>query len=317
MEDITLRQCLKGAWRDAASAVRHMPIVFLVAFVAVLATATAGYKAQFPGMAASGGSLTAMTSSSAGHAAGFAQGLISLGVTFVQTLVLAVLAVFVVRFAMKLNAEPAAASASPAPVLPATHLWDAGIRRYFLLCIALIAGYVGATLAVMIVWIGLRLAGLSSGTSMAATATLASAGRMRRELCVGAAFLAVSAYCGWRPDSMARRLGGHARALLVHHDGCLARDPAYRGNCDGVDRGRGNAGDGRVHRQHDHGFDDGAKRGHAALYGDGGDLFGLALQEVRGDFEGGSVSDLLLAVFGFQRLHESGLKRFDRRGGGG
>jgi len=173
MEDITLRQCLKGAWRDAASAVRHMPIVFLVAFVAVLATATAGYKAQFPGMEASGGSLTAMTSSSAGHAAGFAQGLISLGVTFVQTLILAVLAVFVVRFAMKLNAEPAAASTTSAPILPATRLWDAGIRRYFLLCIALIAGYVGAMLAVVIVWIGLRLAGLSSGTSMAATATLA------------------------------------------------------------------------------------------------------------------------------------------------
>src|SRR5471032_104180 len=170
MEDITLRQCLKGAWRDAASAVRHMPIVFLVAFVAVLATGTAGYKAQFSGIAASGGSLTAMTSSSAGHSDGFTQGLISLGITFVQTLVLAV---FVVRFAMKLSAEPAAASATPTPILPATRLWDAGIRRYFLLCVALIAGYVGATLAVMIVWIGLRLAGLSSGTSMAATATLA------------------------------------------------------------------------------------------------------------------------------------------------
>ncbi|WP_158941186.1 hypothetical protein [Burkholderia sp. S171] len=173
MEDITLRQCLKGAWRDAASAVRHMPIVFLVAFVAVLATGTAGYKAQFPGLEASGSTLTAMTSSSAGHAAGFTQGLISLGVTFIQTLILAVLAVFVVRFAMKLSAEPVGASATSVPVPPATRLWDAGIRRYFLLCIALIAGYVGAMLAVAIVWIGLRLAGLSSGTSMAATATLA------------------------------------------------------------------------------------------------------------------------------------------------
>ena len=173
MEDITLRQCLKGAWRDAASAVRNMPIVFLVAFVAVLATGTAGYKAQFSGMAASGSSLTAMTNSSAGHSDGFTQGLISLGITFVQTLVLAVLAVFVVRFAMKLSAEPVAASATPTPILPATRLWDAGVRRYFLLCIALLAGYVGATLAVMIAWIGLRLAGLSSGTSMAGTATLA------------------------------------------------------------------------------------------------------------------------------------------------
>jgi hypothetical protein len=173
MEDITLRQCLTGAWRDAASAVRHMPIVFLVAFVAVLATGTAGYKAQFSGIAASDSSLTEMTSSSAGHAAGFTQGLISLGVTFVQTLVLAVLAVFVVRFAMKLHAEPATAAATPAPAPAPMRLWDAGIRRYFLLCIALLAGYVGAALAVMIVWIGLRLAGLSSGTSMAAAATLA------------------------------------------------------------------------------------------------------------------------------------------------
>jgi hypothetical protein len=173
MEDITLRQCLTGAWRDAASAVRHMPVVFLVAFVAVLATGTAGYKAQFSGIAASDSSLTAMTSSSAGHAAGFTQGLISLGITFVQTPVLAVLAVFVVRFAMKLHAEPAAAAATPAPMPAPMRLWDAGIRRYFLLCVALLAGYVGAALAVVIVWIGLRLAGLSSGTSMAAAATLA------------------------------------------------------------------------------------------------------------------------------------------------
>jgi hypothetical protein len=144
-----------------------------VAFVAVLATGTAGYKAQFSGIAASDSSLTEMTSSSAGHAAGFTQGLISLGVTFVQTLVLAVLAVFVVRFAMKLHAEPATAAATPAPAPAPMRLWDAGIRRYFLLCIALLAGYVGAALAVMIVWIGLRLAGLSSGTSMAAAATLA------------------------------------------------------------------------------------------------------------------------------------------------
>jgi hypothetical protein len=173
MEDITLRQCLKGAWRDAASAVRHMPIVFLVAFVAVLATGTAGYKAQFPDMAAAGGSLSAMTSSSAGHASAATQGLVSLGVTFVQTLVLAVLAVFVVRFAIKLHAEPGAVSARPAPAAPPIRLWDAGVRRYFLLCIALIAGYVGATLAVLIAWIGLRLAGMSSGTSTAAAATLA------------------------------------------------------------------------------------------------------------------------------------------------
>ncbi len=135
MEDITLRQCLKGAWRDAASAVRHMPIVFLVAFAAVLATGTAGYKAQFSEMAAAGGSLTAMTSST-GHAAGFAQGLISLGVTFVQTLVLAVLAVFLFRFAIKLHAEPGAVSARSAPVPPPMRLWDAGVRRYFISCSA-------------------------------------------------------------------------------------------------------------------------------------------------------------------------------------
>jgi hypothetical protein len=178
MEDITLRQCLKGAWRDAASALRHMPIVFVLAFVAVLATGTVGYKAQFSEAAAAGGSLSATSSSSAGHAAGINQGLISLGVTLVQTLVLAVMAVLVIRFAMKLNAEPGAASA--VPVVPATSATPpaarfgvAGFRRYFLLCIALLAGYVAATLAVIVVWIGLRLSGLSSGTSMAAAATLA------------------------------------------------------------------------------------------------------------------------------------------------
>jgi hypothetical protein len=168
MEDITLRQCLKGAWRDAASAVRHMPVVFLVAFVAVLATGTAGYKAQFSRMAASDGSLSAM-STGTGHASSVSQSLLSLGVTFVQTLVLAVLAVLVIRFAMKLHAEPGAVSATPAPV----RLWDAGVSRYFVLCIALFGGYVVATLAVLMVWVGLRLAGMSGGTSMAATATLA------------------------------------------------------------------------------------------------------------------------------------------------
>jgi hypothetical protein len=174
MEDITLRQCLKGAWRDSASALRHMPIAFVLAFVAVLATGTIGYKAQFTGAASAGGSLSAMTRSSAGQAAGIDQGLLSLGVTFVQTLVLAVLAVLVIRFAMKLNTEPGAASTVPSTPTtpPAMRFGDAGVRRYFVLCIALLAGYVGATLAVIVVWIGLRLAGLSSGTSMAATATL-------------------------------------------------------------------------------------------------------------------------------------------------
>jgi hypothetical protein len=163
MQDITLSQCLRGAWRDAASALRHMPTLFLLAFVLVLATGVAGYQVQLSAPA-SASSLTSITNGSAG----LGNSLKSLGLTFLQSLVIAVLAVQVIRFAMTLGVEPGASSSST----PSTHLWDAGFRRYFLLCIVLVAAYVGATAAVVIAWIGLRLAGLSSGTSTAAAATL-------------------------------------------------------------------------------------------------------------------------------------------------
>ncbi|SAL37458.1 hypothetical protein AWB64_03845 [Caballeronia sordidicola] len=167
MEDITLSQCLKGAWRDAAESVRRMPTLFLLAFVLVLATGIAGYQEQLS-ESPSASSLSSMTNSSALHSAALGHSLTSLGLAFLQSLVIAVLAVQVIRFAMTLNPEPDAAAPAQA-----TRLWDAGFRRYFLLCIALVAAYVGATVVVVIAWILMRLAGLSSGTSMAATATLA------------------------------------------------------------------------------------------------------------------------------------------------
>jgi hypothetical protein len=165
MEDITLRQCLKGAWRDAAHALRRMPTLFLLAFVLVLATAIAGYQVQLSGPALAPANAV---SSVANGGAALINSMKSLGLTLLQSLVIAVLAVQVIRFAMTLGAEPAADSSSAS----ATRFWDAGFRRYFLLCVVLFAAYIGATIAVMIAWIGFRLAGLTSGTSMAAAATL-------------------------------------------------------------------------------------------------------------------------------------------------
>jgi hypothetical protein len=164
MEDITLRQCLKGAWRDAAHALRHMPTLFLLAFVLVLATAIAGYQVQLSGPALAPANAV---SSVANGGVALINSMKSLGLTLLQSLVIAVLAVQVIRFAMTVGAEPAANSSSVMRFL------DAGFRRYFLLCVVLFAAYIGATIAVMIAWIGLRLAGLTSGTSMAAAATLA------------------------------------------------------------------------------------------------------------------------------------------------
>jgi hypothetical protein len=168
MEDITLNHCLKGAWRDAASALRHMPVPFLLVFVAVLATGIAGYEVQLSAPASAAFLSSSMTAGNVAQATALGYSATSLGISFVQCLVLAALAVQVIRFAMTLNLEPGADSFTPS-----TRLWDAGFRRYFLLCIVLVAAYVAATIAVVIAWIGLRLAGLSSGTSMAAAATLA------------------------------------------------------------------------------------------------------------------------------------------------
>jgi hypothetical protein len=168
MEDITLSQCLRGAWRDAALSVRRMPTLFLLAFVLVLGTGIAGYQEQLSAPP-SASPLSSMTDGSAVHGAALGHSLTSLGLAFLQSLVIAVLAVQVIRFSMTLHAKPGASGVEAQP----KRLWDAGFRRYFLLCIALVAAYVGATIVVVITWILMRLAGLSSGTSMAATATLA------------------------------------------------------------------------------------------------------------------------------------------------
>jgi hypothetical protein len=180
MEDITLSQCLKGAWRDAAHALRRMPILFIVAFVLILATGVAGYEGQFSALG-SGGSLP-MTNPGSAEGVGIGRSLASLGLTLLQSLVAAVLAVQVIRFAMAANtgavtksgtAAGDAANAFDASVAPSVRLWDAGIRRYFVLCLAVLAAYAGVLIALVIAWIGLRLAGLPTGTSMAAGATLA------------------------------------------------------------------------------------------------------------------------------------------------
>ncbi|WP_155524152.1 hypothetical protein [Burkholderia sp. PAMC 28687] len=168
MEDITLSQCLRGAWRDAALSVRRMPTLFLLAFVLVLGTGVAGYQEQLSAPP-SASPLSSMTDGSAVHGAALGHSLTSLGLAFLQSLVIAVLAVQVIRFSMTLHAKPGGNDVEAQP----KRLWDAGFRRYFLLCIALVAAYVGATIVVVIAWILMRLAGLSSGTSMAATATLA------------------------------------------------------------------------------------------------------------------------------------------------
>jgi hypothetical protein len=168
MEDITLSQCLRGAWRDAALSMRRMPTLFLLAFVLVLATGIAGYQEQLSAPP-SASSLSSVTDGSAVHGAALGHSLTSLALALLQSLVIAVLAVQVIRFTMTQNGKPGATGPEAQP----TRLWDAGFRRYFLLCIALVAAYVGATIVVVIAWILMRLAGLSSGTSMAAAATLA------------------------------------------------------------------------------------------------------------------------------------------------
>jgi hypothetical protein len=168
MEDITLSQCLRGAWRDAALCMRRMPTLFLLAFVLVLATGIAGYQEQLSAPP-SVNPLSSIADGSAVRGAALGHSLTSLGLAFLQSLVIAVLAVQVIRFTMTLNAKPGASGVETQP----TRLWDAGFRRYFLLCIAVVAAYVGATVIVVIAWILMRLAGMSTGTSMAATATLA------------------------------------------------------------------------------------------------------------------------------------------------
>jgi len=157
MQSITLGQCFKGAWHDTGRAMRAMPTLFLVAFVLIFATMAAGsIFLNEQGMAES------FTTTGPSRGAALSNLLTSLATNLVQSVVIAVLAVQVIRFAM-------AADAAARPM----RLWDAGFRRYFMLCVATLAAYVAAAVGVVLVVIVLRVAGLTGGSSYAAAATLA------------------------------------------------------------------------------------------------------------------------------------------------
>jgi hypothetical protein len=157
MQSITLGQCFKGAWRDAGRAARAMPALFLVAFVLVFATMAAGSV-----FLTEQGATLSLTQTGMTRGAALSNLLTSLATNLVQSVVIAVLAVQVIRFAMAADSE-----AQP------MRLWDAGFRRYFLLCVATLLAYVAAAVGVVLVVIVLRVAGLTGGSSYAAAATLA------------------------------------------------------------------------------------------------------------------------------------------------
>jgi hypothetical protein len=157
MQSITLGECFKGAWRDAGRAFRAMPTLFLVAFALVFVTMAAG--SIF--LSEQGASLS-LASTGMTHAAALSNLLTSLATNLVQSIVIAVLAVQVIRFAL-------AAEGDAQPM----RLWDAGFRRYFLLCVATLLAYVAAAVGVLLVVFILRLAGLTGGSSYAVAATLA------------------------------------------------------------------------------------------------------------------------------------------------
>lgn len=175
MEVITLNQCLKGAWRDAARAARNMPIVFILAFLLVLLTSLAANHVQMSAPDSAGALGTAMsaTALAGAHAGAVSHLLASLGVTLLQSLVIAGLAVQVIRFTMTADSAAQALPDAQPVVAPATRLFDAGFRRYFLLCLLLAGCYIGAAIAVMLIWIVVRLGGLPGGTANAVAATAA------------------------------------------------------------------------------------------------------------------------------------------------
>ena len=169
MEDITLSQCLRGAWRDAALSVRRMPTLFLLAFVLVLGTGVAGYQEQLSAPP-SASPLSSMTDGSAVHGAALGHSLTSLGLAFLQSLVIAVLAVQVIRFSMTLHAKPGGNDVEAQP----KRLWERRFPPIFPAVHRIGRGLCGGDHRLFVIaWILMRLAGLSSGTSMSATATLA------------------------------------------------------------------------------------------------------------------------------------------------
>jgi hypothetical protein len=171
-QPITLGQCFRGSWRDTGRAIRGMPALFLIAFVLVGLTIAGSSAFLDPSDAAA--TLTA-TGGALGRHASMGNSLTLIAIEFVQWVVLAVLAVQVIRYAMSASAEPGADSRIHGQV-PAIRLWDAGVRRYFVLCILMATAYVGMAVGVVLVVLVLRLLGVTGSSSYAASATLAVLG---------------------------------------------------------------------------------------------------------------------------------------------
>jgi hypothetical protein len=168
-QPITLGQCFRGSWRDTGRAIRAMPTLFLVAFALIfLAIAGSGAFLETPQAAVS---FTAPGGALGSHAS-IGNSLTLIAIEFVQWVVLAVLAVQVIRFAMAASAEAGVDTRARQDV-PTIRLWDTGVRRYLVLCIAMAAAYVAMAVGIVLVVLVLRLVGVTGGSSYAASATLA------------------------------------------------------------------------------------------------------------------------------------------------
>jgi len=177
-QPITLGQCFRGSWLDTGRAIRAMPMLFVIAFVLVCLT-IAGSSA-FLDTPEAAVALTAPGGALGSHAS-VSKSLTLIAIEFVQWVVLAVLAVQVIRFAMAASADTGAdtraiQTAQAHGQVPAMRLWDAGVRRYLVLCVVMAAAYVAMAVGVVLVVLVLRLVGVSGGSSYAASATLAVLG---------------------------------------------------------------------------------------------------------------------------------------------
>jgi hypothetical protein len=168
-EPITLGQCFRGSWRDTGRAIRAMPTLFMVVFVLVFLT-IAGSSA-FLDTQQTAASFTTAGGAFGSHAS-VSNSLTTIAIEFAQWVVLAVLAVQVIRFAMAASADPAADGDKPVQA-PALRLWDAGVRRYLVLCIVMAGAYVAMAVGIVLVVLALRVVGVTGGSSYAASATLA------------------------------------------------------------------------------------------------------------------------------------------------
>lgn len=167
-EPITLGQCFRGSWRDTGRAIRAMPTLFMIVFALVFLT-LAGSSAFLDTQQAA--SFTTPGRAFGSHAS-VSNSVSTIAIEFVQWVVLAVLAVQVIRFAMAASADPAAAMDKHVQV-PALRLWDAGVRRYLVLCIVMAGAYVAMAVGIVLVVLVLRVVGVTGGSSYAASATLA------------------------------------------------------------------------------------------------------------------------------------------------